>query len=431
VGALVSADLVDALSGDGPFTVFAPTNDAFAAISSVVAGLTKEQLAQVLEYHVVDAEAKAEDLSNMESLFPLYRGHSLGVNLEEVDAEGHGKVRIVGENNAVTVTTANVLCTNGVVHIVDAVLLPNLNSDEVLASAAPSQSIVETAQSVPQLSSLVDALVKADLVDALSGPGPFTVLAPTNDAFDAISSVVAGLTTDQLRFVLEYHVVSGAAAKASDLANNEVLIPLASGRSWHVNLDVPGEVRFVGETNYVTVTTADVLCSNGVVHIVDAVLIPVLSETSLAAAAPMSIVETAQATPQLSSLVEALVQADLVDALSGDGPFTVFAPTNDAFAAISSVVAGLTKEQLAQVLEYHVVDTEAKAEDLYNMQSLFPLLRGHSLGVNLEEGPGRVRIVGENNAVTVTTANVLCTNGVVHVVDAVLIPNLNSGTTVV
>merc|ERR1740130_1330419 len=304
-------DLVDALSGDGPFTVFAPTNDAFDAISSVVAGLTMEQLQQVLEYHVISGvAAKSTDLTNMQVLLPLFSGHSLGVDLEE------GNVRIVGENNAVTVTTADVLCTNGVVHIVNAVIVPNLS----LAAAAP-MSIVETAQSVPELSSLVGALVQADLVDALSGDGPFTVFAPTNDAFDAISSVVAGLTKEQLQQVLEYHVISGVTAKSTDLTNMEVLLPLFSGHSLGVNLE-EGKVRIVGETNAVTVTTADVLCTNGVVHIVNAVIVPNLS---LAAAAPMSIVETAQSVPELSSLVGALVQADLVDALSGDGPFTVFA----------------------------------------------------------------------------------------------------------
>jgi len=147
-------------------------------------------------------------------------------------------------------------------------------------------SIVETAQATPQLSSLVGALASADLVGALSGPGPFTVFAPTNDAFDAISSVVAGLTTEQLRRVLEYHVISNVAAKSTDLTNLEVLLPLFSGKSLHVNLEYPGEVRIVGETNYVTVTMANVLCTNGVVHIVDAVLIPILSEKSLVMAAP-------------------------------------------------------------------------------------------------------------------------------------------------
>merc|ERR1712028_189274 len=111
----------------------------------------------------------------------------------------------------------------------------------------------------------------------LSGDGPFTVFAPTNDAFDAISSVVQGLTEEQLRQVLEYHVVSGAAVKAADLADMEVILPLFTGHSLGVDLEESGKIaRIVGETNAVTVTTADVLCSNGVVHIVDAVLIPKL-----------------------------------------------------------------------------------------------------------------------------------------------------------
>jgi len=228
---------------------------------------------------------------------------------------------------------------------------------------------------------------------------------------------------------LEYHVVSGAAVKAGDLSNMQVILPLFTGHSLGVDLEETDKIaRIVGETNAVTVTTADVVCSNGVVHIVDAVLIPKLS---LAAAAPMSIVETAQSVPELSSLVDALVAADLVDALSTAGPFTVFAPTNDAFAAISSVVAGLTTLQLQQVLEYHVVSGAAvKAGDLSNMQVILPLFTGHSLGVDLEETDKIARIVGETNAVTVTTADVVCSNGVVHIVDAVLIPKLGSVITV-
>jgi len=295
-----------------------------------------------------------------------------------------------------------------------------------IAGAAPTKNIVETAQSTPQLSSLVDALVAADLVDTLSGDGPFTVFAPTNDAFDAISATVAGLSTEQLKEVLEYHVVNGE-AKAEDLSNMEVLLPLLRGHSLGVHIHPDGTVRIVGENNAVTVTTANVLCTNGVVHIVDAVIVPnVMPIPPAPSPDPPTddILETAMSTPQLSSLVGAIKTAGLVDVLSGDGPFTVFAPTNDAFDAISAVVAGLTTEQLAQVLEYHVVNGLAKSSDLTNMQVLLPLFSGHSLGVDLEEWG--IRIVGETNAVSVTIADRLCTNGVVHIVDAVLIPNLGS-----
>merc|ERR1711865_443731 len=121
-------------------------------------------------------------------------------------------------------------------------------------------------------------------------------------------------------------------------------------------------------------------CSNGVVHIVNAVLIPKLG---LEPPALLNIVETAQAIPELSSLVSALVEADLVDTLSGEGPFTVFAPTNDAFDAISSVVAGLTPEALVDVLTYHVVGAAAFAKDLSNGEVLPTVFATHSLTVDL------------------------------------------------
>ena len=125
--------------------MFAPTNVTFEAIGGTSATnslVNIDQLGDVLLYHVVEGTAKSTDLTNMQVLLPLDSGHSLGVNLEE----GPGRVRIVGETNAVTVTTADVICSNGVVHIVDAVLMPNLLADQ-LTTAEP-MSIVETAESV-------------------------------------------------------------------------------------------------------------------------------------------------------------------------------------------------------------------------------------------------------------------------------------------
>jgi len=153
-----------------------------------------------------------------------------------------------------------------------------------VAFAAP-QSIVETAQANPDLRMFVRDLVATDLVGALSGDGPFTVFAPTNQAFQAIMYITCCCSNEQLKKVLEYHVVSGVAAKSTDLTDLEVLLPLFSGKSLHVSLEYPGRFNYitekhlwiVGDTNFVRVTTADVVCSNGVIHIVDAVLIPILS----------------------------------------------------------------------------------------------------------------------------------------------------------
>jgi len=140
--------------------------------------------------------------------------------------------------------------------------------------AAPTMSIVDTAKATPTLSSLVDALVTADLVNTLEGSGPFTVFAPTNDAFAAISNVVDGLTTEALSDVLMYHVIGNTRAFASDLTSDQLLPTVFNGHNLTVDLSVAGTVTLAGETNSVQVTMADVDCTNGVVHIVDAVLIP-------------------------------------------------------------------------------------------------------------------------------------------------------------
>jgi len=406
VGALAKANLVDGLSGSGPFTVFAPTNDAFQAIQDTVDGLTLQQLTEVLEYHViVNVEAKSTDLSNNQKLQPLFLGHQLSVDLSN-------GVKIRGETNTVTVTTADVLCSNGVVHIVNAVLVPN-----------SLRTIVDLAVASPMLSSLVGALQKANLVEALSGPGPFTVFAPTNAAFAAISSVVDGLTVDQLTAILEYHVVSGVAANAADLRNKQVLSPLFSDHKLTVNLPRHGGVQIIGETNTVNVVVADQGCSNGVIHIVDAVIVPRY----------LSIVETALAQPSLSTLVSALGTANLVDALSGPGPFTVFAPTNAAFAAISSLVDGLSTEQLTDLLKAHVLSSEIDVSQV-SAQEQGPLketlFEGHSVSLfkrfysDDNRGNAVFKVKSETTTAFVSVADVLCSNGIVHIVDTVLVPNV-------
>ena len=120
------------------------------------------------------------------------------------------------------------------------------------------------------------ALVKTVLADAPSCDCPFTVLAPTSDLLDNISSVAARLIMEQMQQVFDYHVISGVAAKATDLTNTEVFLPRFSGHSLGVDLE-EGNVRIVGENKVATVTTADVLCTSGFVHAVNAVMVPNLS----------------------------------------------------------------------------------------------------------------------------------------------------------
>jgi len=419
VGALQTANLVDTLSGPGRFTVFAPTNDAFAAISSVVDGLTVDQLTQILENHVISGvAAKAGNLRNNEVLSSLF--HKSTVKISR-----HGSITIMGETNTVKVLVADQTCSNGVVHIVDAVIVPRY------------LSIVEAALAQPSLSTLVSALTSANLVDALSGPGPFTVFAPTNDAFAAISSLVDGLTTEQLTDVLKAHVLSseidraqvgkgGARASYETLFEGHSVTLLSrfyAGDDPKEHL--PAGVRFkvISETVTAFVSVVDVFCTNGVVHIVDSVLVPNVPLASIATTAA-NWFGRAAADVKLSSFTAALAQANLVDPLSGDGPLTVFAPTDAAFAAISQIVGSLSVEQLAEILEYHVISgVAAKAADLTNGEVLQPLFAGHALTVKLVSRRG-IQIQAEGNTVTVTMADRLCTNGIIHVVDAVLLPNI-------
>jgi len=172
------------------------------------------------------------------------------------------------------------------------------------------------------------------------------------------------------------------------------------------------------------VISADNKATNGVVHIIDGVLLPPQPTPPTPpspAPASKSIVDLAVGTKDLSTLVTALKAADLVTTLSGKGPFTVFAPTNEAFAKLDKRVLDYLlepqhKEQLTKVLTYHVVAAEAKSTDLKNGE-LIKTVEGQQVRVELCDGHVKI-----NNA-EVTTANVLGTNGVVHIIDHVLIPH--------
>merc|ERR1712166_529028 len=384
VGALTTANLVDTLSGPGTFTVFAPTNDAFAAISSIVDGLTTEQLTDVLLAHVLGSEVGYQTSNTKIPKFPgtsartpyatLFESHSVTIlgRFYGGDARKRPEVafKVISETVTAFVEVADVLCTNGIVHIVDTVLVPNVPLATIAATAA---SWFGGAAADVKLSSFTGALAQANLVAPLSGDGPLTVFAPTDAAFAAISEIVGSLSMEQLVEILEYHVISGVAAKAADLTNGEVLQPLFAGHALTVDLgrragQRRGAVNIQAEGNLVSVKRTDRLCTNGVIHVVDAVLLPNIPLTT------MNIVQTAQSVPDLSSLVDAVVATNLAGTLSGPGSFTVFAPTNAAFAAIASL--GLSTKQLKDVLLYHVLNEEFKSTDLTNGGVLLPLFTG-------------------------------------------------------
>ena len=450
VAAIGQADAgLDAtLSGAGPFTVFAPTNAAFTALLNALGDdynsladfdtqAEKDLLRDILLYHVIPAEVKSTDLAvgNV--------GTALSGNTIEVIASGSGFV--IGDASEVNanITAADNEATNGVVHLIDKVLLPQaaiafLNS----LGEEPELNIVETAQGNENLSSLVAALIQADagLVEVLSGAGPFTVFAPTNAAFAALLDALGDdfnsledFDTEEekalLAKVLSYHVVAGAAALSTDLTNGQ-MIATVQGEDVTISLEGGVFIQDATETD-AAVVVADVLTTNGVVHVIDKVLLP--QEVLDALAPQANIVETAQSVPDLSLLVDALIQADagLVEVLSGEGPFTVFAPTNAAFAALLDALGDdfnsledfdtpAEKELLAKVLTYHVVSGAAALSTDLTAGQMIPTVQGENVTINLTGGVF-IQDATDTDA-EVVMADVETSNGVVHVINKVLLP---------
>jgi len=252
-------------------------------------------------------------------------------------------------------------------------------------------------------------LKAADLVSTLEGTGPFTVFAPTNDAFDALPFKGAELTyllnnKDKLTEVLEYHVHAGNIT-SGELKNGAKIKMLMGGS---VTVKITDTTVMINDA---TVRTPDVKASNGVVHIIDKVLIP---ENFTAPNIP----ELAQSA-NLTTLVAALTAANLVAAVSG-GPLTVFAPTNAAFAALPAGVLDKLLEpaniaSLQQVLKYHVHSGEVVAADLKTGKQV-TTLEGSKLNITITGF--KVQVSSAN----VIKADVFAVNGVVHVIDAVLLP---------
>jgi transforming growth factor-beta-induced protein len=265
------------------------------------------------------------------------------------------------------------------------------------ATTAPGD-IVATAVAAGSFTKLAGALTSAGLVDALKGAGPFTVFAPDDAAFATFEKenpgVLAGLSPAALTEILKYHVVSGAAVKSDALKDGQVVVTLSGSPAL---INTKGGVTI----DKVKVTKADVLASNGVIHVIDHIMLPPKDD----------IVATAVAAGTFTSLAGALTSAGLVATLQGAGPFTVFAPTDAAFKKLSAVPTG---SALKDVLLYHVASGAVGSGDL-KAGAVPTLLTGKSVTVDLMSG---VKI----NASTVTTANILAKNGVIHVVDSVLIP---------
>ena len=298
-------------------------------------------------------------------------------------------------------------------------------------------TIVDIAVADGRFETLVAALQAAKLVETLQGDGPFTVFAPTDDAFAALpEGTVESLLEDipALTDILLYHVVAGD-VRAADVVTLESAVTV-QGEA--VSITVQGDSVRINDAN---VVITDIVAANGVIHVVDAVLLPPEptvqatqaeqeqqdqqpEETEQAEQAeqpeqPGTIVDIAVADGRFETLVAAVQAAGLVETLQGDGPFTVFAPTDDAFAALPEGTLEALLEDiptLTDILLYHVVSGDVRATDVVTLESAVTVM-GESVTITVEGDSVRI------NDSLVIIADIVASNGVIHVIDAALLPS--------
>ncbi|NMH88631.1 fasciclin domain-containing protein [Flavivirga algicola] len=421
VAALQRANLATTLQS-GTYTVFAPSNAAFETFLSdkgfaSLNDVPVDVLTQVLLNHVIEGEFNSSSLST--GYNSTLATESSTSNKLSIYIDTSSGVKLNGISD---VSTPNLQASNGVVHIVDKVIdLP---------------TVVDFALADDTFSTLVAALTRNDLtfdyVTTLStpngtAPAPFTVFAPTNDAFgDLLTELGVASLNDidepTLKATLDLHAVAGANVLASALTDNMPVTTLGG----EITANVTGGATLTDVNGRVSnITVTDVQAANGVIHVINKVVLPQL---------PKNIVGVALDTPELSDLVAALQAADgdLVNVLSGAGPFTVLAPNNAAFTAFLSennfaTLGDVPTDVLAQVLLNHVISgSTLMSTDLVGLGSGYASTEATGAGDNkmsifFDTSSG----VTFNGISTVDTPNIEATNGVIHIVDAVIgLPNI-------
>ncbi len=282
----------------------------------------------------------------------------------------------------------------------------------VFAVAEDKKDIVDTAVGAGSFKTLVAAVQAADLVETLKGKGPFTVFAPSDEAFaklpaGTVEDLVKPENKEKLVAILTYHVVPGKVlakdvvklTAAKTVQGQEVAIKVCNGK---VTVDNANVVK------------TDINCSNGVIHVIDSVIIPAEKSST------PDIVDTAVKAGKFSTLVAAVKAAGLVETLKGEGPFTVFAPTDEAFAklpkgTVESLLKPENKDKLIAILTYHVVPGKVMAKDVVKLSEAKTV---QGTAVKIAVKGGKVSIDGAN----VVKTDIETSNGVIHVIDAVILP---------
>ena len=277
-----------------------------------------------------------------------------------------------------------------------------------VSTSAMAADIVDTAVGAGSFKTLAAALGAADLVETLKGDGPFTVFAPTDEAFaklpaGTVETLLKPENKAALAGILTYHVVPGKVMAAQVVG----LKGAKTVNGQRVDIKVEGSTVMVDGA---TVVKTDIACDNGVIHVIDAVILP----------ADKTIPEVATAAGSFGTLLAAVKAAGLAEVLGGEGPFTVFAPTDAAFAklpegTVASLLKPENKQKLIDILKYHVVAGRVYSEDAVAAKSA-KTLEGSSISVTVTDSGAMI-----NDSKLVAT-DVDASNGVIHIIDSVLMP---------
>ena len=401
--ALIKTDLIGTLSGTTDYTVFAPTDAAFTALLAEIGQTSIDDvpssvLERILLYHVVPGNVFSSDISN--GSVATAAGATIDLNIDSG----------ITVNGVSVIQPFDVEATNGVIHTIGSVLVPSDIAQFV-------NTVLEPAYFNVNFSTLVEAAVKAGVVETLLTTPNLTIFAPTNEAFAVSGIVPADIDAATLASVLTYHVVP-AKVLSGDIPREAGTV---NGNMMYFSL--------VNSGNFINgdyeITAVDIESGSGVVHVIDGVLLP----------AAGNVVEKAielSAGGEFTSLIAALQRTanegtpeqNLLTVLSSEGPFTVFAPTNAAFQNLLdsndewASLADIPLSTLVSVLTYHVVPARAFDKDIagaIDAQNQLPTAAGVSITVDLEN----LTINGNSKIIVV---NKKATNGVIHAIDTVLQP---------
>jgi len=381
--------LVPTLKGVEAVTIFAPSDEAFAKLpAGTLESLTPEQAKAIVLRHVVaGASVYAADVAT---------GcvETLGGEKVRLVKTAQGGVEVFYNGQTVNVVTADVEGSNGVIHVIDNVILGG------------DPDVVDVAVGACSFTTLVKIVSDLGLVPTLKGVDAVTIFAPSDEAFAKLpEGTLESLTTEQATAIVSRHVVAGATVMAADVANGDV--ETFGGEKVGLVKTADGGVQVAYNGQTVNVVAADVMGSNGVIHVIDNVILG------------GDVVDVAVGAGAFTTLVKIVSDLGLVETLKGIDAVTIFAPSDEAFAKLpEGTLESLTTEQAKAIVSRHVVPgaTVYAADVATGSVGTFG-----GENIDLIKNDSGVQVSYNGNAVNVVSADVKANNGVIHVIDAVIL----------